>query len=100
AWCASTDGSASMGLQLTAALGRFWYVVGRLSEGIGWIERFAAAPPAVGLEADPRVAALRATPLHHGAMLAAEAGRYRQAAAWGAESEAIWTDLGDQLGAA
>jgi non-specific serine/threonine protein kinase len=103
AWSATEDGAPAIGLRLVAALGRFWYVVGRLGEGIGWIERFATdqdAPDAGAGDANGVNARLRAAALYNGAMLAAEAGRYPLAAAWGAEAEAAWTRLGDPLWAA
>ena len=86
-----------IGLRLVAALGRFWYIAGRLGEGLDWIEQFAVVAAA---SSDPEVARRRASALYDGAMLAAEAGRYALSEAWGADSERSFVAIGDAKGAA
>jgi predicted ATPase/DNA-binding CsgD family transcriptional regulator/transcriptional regulator with XRE-family HTH domain len=87
-----------IGLRLVAVLGRFWYIAGRLREGLDWIERFAGPEP--GASRDPELGRLRASALYDGAMLAAEAGRYALSETWGADSERSFVEIGDQRGAA
>ena len=100
-WAGTPDGDRGLGLRLAAALGRYWYVAGRLTEGRDWIEQFAGRPSDAS-EVDPveQDRATRATALYNGAMLAAEAGEYERAASWGAEAEHLFEAAEDPLGAA
>jgi predicted ATPase len=53
-WCTASEGDqarGTLGLLLAAALGRYWWLRGRLAEGVRWLdEALARMPPAV---ADP-----------------------------------------------
>lgn len=105
AWAGDTTGGfiidtsarKRVGLRIVASLGRYWYVTGRLTEALDAICRFAAEATADG-DVDGDV--LRATALYHGAMVAAEAGRYNTARSWGADAERLFDRSGDELGAA
>jgi tetratricopeptide (TPR) repeat protein len=56
-WAVATDHGDHLGLRLSSALGRSWYLRGRIHEGASWLERALAADQAAPRE-------LRATALH------------------------------------
>jgi non-specific serine/threonine protein kinase len=82
-------GEAETGLRLGAALWRFWWVHGHLSEGRRWLE----AALAQGAGAPPTA---RAKALNAAGNLALARGEYEPARAFLEESLALWRGLGDQ----
>jgi predicted ATPase/DNA-binding SARP family transcriptional activator len=84
-------GDVAAALDLAAALWRFWWLRGRLSEGRGWLERLlgdeASAPENV-----------RARAFAGAGSLAAAQGDFEQAIAWHAESLRLWRASGDREG--
>jgi predicted ATPase len=90
-WLEET-GDCEANLRLASALGGFWFWRSRRGEGSAWLERALAAAdmaPTVG-----RAKALRVL-----AFQGMEGGN-AQAAAYAAESVAVWTELGDAWQAA
>jgi predicted ATPase/DNA-binding CsgD family transcriptional regulator len=85
-------------LRLAAALWRFWFIRGHLSEGRTWLEQVLA----LGEESlEPAaIRAARANMLVGAAILMGYQGEYRQARRFGEESLALFRDLGDQRGMA
>jgi DNA-binding CsgD family transcriptional regulator/tetratricopeptide (TPR) repeat protein len=86
---------AELGLKIATALARFWSLQGRgeLSEGREWLERLlrsAADPPS----------ALRAQALYVSSLLAADQADFDGAERLARDGEALFKDLGDDLGAA
>ena len=87
-WSRSTPGVAEVGLQLAAALHRFWGMRGYLTEGREWLKSLLAAAP----QADQVV---RAKALYGAAQLAVQQGDYPSAAAQCEESLALSRAAGD-----
>ena len=56
-WCASLRGEAEIGIRLSAALARFWWLKGYPLEGRGYLEKFLSATSHLGSTA-PRAKAL------------------------------------------
>ena len=92
-WCIETD-DAERGLQLAAALWRFWYVRGFFTEGRTWLADLLALP-----SANPRTA-VRANALSAAGSLAYNQGDDAAAEALQQESLSIWRELGDRRGIA
>jgi predicted ATPase/DNA-binding CsgD family transcriptional regulator len=85
-------------LRLAAALWRFWWMRGYLSEGHRWLEQALAAPPA---EMDsPTARAVRAKALGGAGILAYYQGEYQRASQYCQESLAAFRALGDRQGIA
>jgi len=84
-----------MGLRLAAALWRFWYTHGFLSEGRAWLAGMLALAAT-----DARARALRAKALNGAGVLAASHGDDARATALLADSVALCRDLGDKGGRA
>jgi tetratricopeptide (TPR) repeat protein len=82
-----------LGLRLVAALWRFWYMRGYLSEGRSRLE-------AALVDAAPASPALRATALHGAGVLALQQGANGRAATFLEESLALYRTLGDRPGIA
>jgi predicted ATPase/DNA-binding XRE family transcriptional regulator len=86
-------GDGPLVLQLTAALWRFWYLRGYLSEGRAWLEA------ALALGGEERVAT-RATACHGAGVLAWAQGDHARAAERAEQALALWRTLGDRAGSA
>jgi len=87
-------GKVKVGLRLAAALWRFWYMRGYLSEGRDWLESIlAAAPLSAGSDKGARARALNGV-----GVLAYMQGDYRQATKSYEESLALRRELGDTRG--
>jgi len=86
-----------IGLRLAAALWRFWYTHGHLSEGRAWLEGFLVAvePVATALPASVRAAALYGM-----GVLAWAQGDYDRTTALCVDSLVLCQDLGDRRGIA
>ena len=84
---------AETGLRLGAALWRFWWVHGHLSEGQRWLE--AALSQDAGASPIARAKALNAA-----GNLAIARGEYEPARAFHEESLALWRGLGNKRGIA
>jgi non-specific serine/threonine protein kinase len=93
AWARDT-GEVSLGLRMSAALGRWWLTTGRLAEGRGWLAAFSAA--ADPERRDATVARAWAT----AALLATENGDYRPAIEQATQALAVFDSLGDEAAAA
>jgi predicted ATPase/class 3 adenylate cyclase len=92
-WSQSAAGDAQCGLRAAAALWRFWWVRGHLSEGQRWLDAALTAAP-------DGPAAVRAKALHGAGNLALPRGDYARAAAHYEEALALRRTLGDQPGIA
>ena len=86
--------NARLALEMAGALGRYWFVRGRWSEGRTLLSEILARP-----DACERTSA-RATALDWTAWLAHWQGDFEPALALGQESLSIWQDVGDALGTA
>jgi predicted ATPase/Tfp pilus assembly protein PilF/DNA-binding XRE family transcriptional regulator len=91
-WSLREGGDAALGLRLAGALWRFWYTLGYLSEGRGWLE--------AALESDQGAPVARATALSGAGNLADEQGDYGRAAALHEQALALRRTLGDTQGVA
>ena len=67
----SAEAEPALGLQLTAALGKYWYAQGLPREGRNWLERMLAAAVDSGAALP-----IRASALHGASVLAQEMGDY------------------------
>jgi predicted ATPase/class 3 adenylate cyclase len=85
-------------LRLGAALWRFWWQHGYLTEGQAWLEALLALPEGGTSTAASR--ALRADVLLGAGHLGNDQADYRAARAYCEASQAIWQELGDQRGLA
>jgi len=85
-------------LRLAAALWRFWWMRGYLSEGHRWLEQ-ALAAPAVKRDS-PTTRAARAKALGGAGVLAHYQGEYQRASRYCQESLAAFRALGDRPGIA
>ncbi len=83
-------------MRLAGALGRFWWMSGRLSEGRGWLEGL----PAQAGSAEVVSAAVRARVVTWAGVLAGSQGDYEQAAALHRASLALYQAMGDTGGSA
>ncbi|MDB5076169.1 MAG: transcriptional regulator, LuxR family, partial [Chloroflexi bacterium] len=81
-----------MELRLAAALGRFWYLRGYLSEGQGRLEEALQRAGAAVSEEDAR---LRGKALRAAGVLASDQGDYLRAVAWYEEGLALLRAIGD-----
>ncbi len=90
----SNDGE--IGLRLSGALWRFWYVRGYLSEGRRWLEQLLTMTTVV----DGLGTAVRAKALNGAGALAYIQDDYTSTTALYKESLALWRSLGDKLGIA
>jgi predicted ATPase/DNA-binding CsgD family transcriptional regulator/DNA-binding XRE family transcriptional regulator len=92
-WARDT-GEVSLGLRMSAALGRWWLTTGRLAEGRRWLAAFTvAAGPG---RTDVSVARAWST----AAVLATENGDYRPAIEQAAQALRVFDSLGDGAAAA
>jgi predicted ATPase/class 3 adenylate cyclase len=88
--------SPALALRLGAALWRFWYLRGYLSEGRVWLERvLATATPATS-----PLTRLRAQVCNAAGVLARDQGDYARALALHEQSLVSFRDLGDRQGVA
>jgi non-specific serine/threonine protein kinase len=87
-----------LALRLAAALWRFWYVHGYLSEGRGWLTSLLSQT--AGIRGDDALLTARARALAGAATLASTQGDLRQTAALGEESLALCRATGDREGLA
>jgi predicted ATPase/DNA-binding CsgD family transcriptional regulator len=85
-------------LRLAAALWRFWWMRGYLSEGHRWLEQ-ALAAPAVEMDS-PSARAVRAKALGGAGILAHYQGDDQRASRYCQESLSVFRALGDQQGIA
>jgi predicted ATPase/DNA-binding CsgD family transcriptional regulator len=92
AWMATT-GEWEMCLQFSQALAPYWYLVGNLREGLGWLEQ--ALRHAEGREDRVMAAAL----LRSG-RLGAELGRYEESQTWLETAKRLFSDHNDVAGRA
>jgi tetratricopeptide (TPR) repeat protein len=86
--------NAQLALEMAGALGRYWFMRGRWSEGRTLLSEILARP-----DAGERTSA-RATALDWTAWLAHRQGDFERALALGQESLSIWQDVGDASGLA
>jgi predicted ATPase/transcriptional regulator with XRE-family HTH domain len=94
-WAQSADENGGLiGLRLSGALWRFWWMHSHLSEGRCWLTYFIAAP--VGNHAEP----YRAKALHGAGVLAYHQADYDEARALFESSLAIYRTTADLRGAA
>jgi predicted ATPase/DNA-binding XRE family transcriptional regulator len=92
-WARGT-GEVSLGLRMSAALGRWWLTTGRLAEGRRWLAAFTtAAGPGRRDSAVARAWSVAA-------LLAAENGDYRPAIEQATQALRVFDSLGDGLAAA
>jgi predicted ATPase/DNA-binding SARP family transcriptional activator len=87
-----TLGESALALRLAAALWRFWYLKGHLTEGRRRLERV--------LPTDERPAAARAKGLNGAAVMAVNTGDFATASRRAEEALALHRKLGDRWGAA
>ncbi|WP_309718392.1 tetratricopeptide repeat protein, partial [Armatimonas sp.] len=92
-WSNEPGGSGLVGLRIAVALGRFWSVRGYYNEGADYISR-VLAQESKGNEA------LRAKALYWGSDMAFYKEDYVDAERLGAQSLALYRELGDQQGIA
>ncbi|MGB2805061.1 MAG: protein kinase [Candidatus Zixiibacteriota bacterium] len=92
--CLRSSSDTQLALEMAGALGRYWYVRGRWSEGRTLLSEVLARP-----EAGARTGA-RARALDWTGWLAHWQGDFEQALALGQESLSIWQEVGDSLGLA
>src|SRR5205085_1994646 len=99
---AQDGGEGEIGSRLAAALWRFWYVRGHLSEGRTWLESFLgpATSRPTSAEQGTGSAATQARALIGAGVLANIQGDYARAAAWCDDSLSLYRNLGDQRGMA
>ncbi|HEX2980333.1 MAG TPA: tetratricopeptide repeat protein [Anaerolineaceae bacterium] len=89
----SLDGKhAELGLQLVAALWRYWYIRGDLIEGRHWLQAFLSQP---GTDQSSSPSPFRAEALKGAGTLARNQGDFLLAQAWLSESLSLFQDLGD-----
>ena len=93
-WSTNADATASLGLQLAAALWRFWSFRGYLSEGRSRLVEQLASPW------DPSAMKARARALNGAGLLASRQGDYRASREFHEQSLAIQRDRGDRPGIA
>ncbi|MEO7911235.1 MAG: tetratricopeptide repeat protein [Roseiflexaceae bacterium] len=91
-------GNAETALRLGAALSRFWWKHGYLSEGLARLEALLGLPRAAPSTSTRD--ALRASILLGAGRIATDQADYHAAQAYCEESLAIWQALGDQRGVA
>jgi len=85
---------AELGLQLAGLLGRYWWIRGRVQEGLVWLERgFRACP-------EPSVVATHVRALFWAGVLLDDAGRPDDAAARLEACLALQRQVGDEAGIA
>ena len=87
------EGSAEIGLRLAARLWRLWYVYGRLSEGLSWLEQLLS-------RTTDTPAPVLAGALRGAAGLAVQQMDLDRAVTWSSQSLALYRDLGDRQGIA
>jgi predicted ATPase/Tfp pilus assembly protein PilF len=95
---ASTDDDGDRRLRLAAALWRFWYMRGHISEGRAALAGALAGTASTGAAAPATPA--RATALNGSGLLAYVQGDYAHAVACQEEGLALWRELGDKAGIA
>ncbi len=86
------SGDGEGGARLAAALWRFWYLRGYLSEGRTWLESF--------LDAAGAGTSVRARAAHGAGVLAESQGDYTRAEAHASESLSLYREQGDSAGMA
>ena len=86
------QGERELGARLAAALWRFWWIRGHLSEGRQWLSQALASADAVS-------PAVRARALRGAGMLALTQSAYAEAAVLLEQSLALFRQLGDEHGA-
>jgi tetratricopeptide (TPR) repeat protein len=89
---AALHGPSRTELRLAAALGRFWYLRGYLSEGQGWLEEALQRAGTADSEEDSR---LRGKALRAAGVLASDQGDYLRAVALYEEGLALLRAIGD-----
>ena len=92
--CLGTSPNAQLALVMAGALGRYWYVRGRWSEGRTLLSEILARP-----DAGERTSA-RATALNWTGWLAHWQGDFEQAQTLAEEGLSIWQEVGNSLGMA
>jgi predicted ATPase/class 3 adenylate cyclase/Tfp pilus assembly protein PilF len=91
-WLEQGDASETR-LRIVAALWRFWWMRGHLTEGRGWLERALA-------KADTLPPAVLAQALSGAGILAESQGDYDQAITLHETALGLWRQVGDRLGIA
>ncbi|MBL7254237.1 BTAD domain-containing putative transcriptional regulator [Paractinoplanes lichenicola] len=84
------EGEPAQGLEIVAAMWWYWWVAGRMAEGLGWLDR--------ALAASTEPSALRAKALRAAAALARNSGDLDRARRLGEEGLATFRALGDRAG--
>jgi len=92
--CLGTSPNAQLALAMAGALGRYWFVRGRWSEGHALLSEILARP-----DACQRTSA-RATALNWTGWLAHWQGDFEQAQTLAEEGLSIWQEVGNSLGMA
>jgi predicted ATPase/class 3 adenylate cyclase len=83
-----------LGLQLAGLLGRYWWLRGRVHEGVGWLERALSAPREGNTGEDV------ARALYWSGVLLDDARRHDEAGAPLEDALSIYRELGDEVGIA
>ncbi len=101
-WACEPGGCPATGLRLAAALWRFWWAHGYLTEGRAWLERVLDARSSLAPEAgdDPPAAPALARALMGAGILAAEQAAFAQATAYLQRSLDLRRTTGDARGIA
>src|SRR6185295_7491482 len=83
-----------LGLQLAGLLGRYWWIRGRVHEGVGWLERSLAVPREGAADSDV------ARALYWAGVLLDDARRPADARARLEAALALYREIGDEVGIA
>jgi tetratricopeptide (TPR) repeat protein len=95
-WTVADGGDSELGMRLGAALVRFWFVRGHLTEGSSWLDLLRDLPTGAGFEQT----AARAKILNGAGNLATLRGEFAEARARLTESLELRRAIGDLAGAA
>jgi non-specific serine/threonine protein kinase len=99
-WAEEHEEHREVGLQVAAALWRFWFVRGHYGEGRSWLEVFCTPAPSGAGQSSIATVAVRATALEGAGNLAEMHGEYARATLLHEESLALRRGLGDERGIA
>jgi predicted ATPase/Tfp pilus assembly protein PilF len=98
-WTQAHDERSAVGLRISSALSRYWYVRGHFREGHSWLERFVALRTEARTVA-PEVRTVLANALLGAGILAGEQNNYARAAISLEESLALFRALDNERGMA
>jgi predicted ATPase/class 3 adenylate cyclase len=106
-WALDTgDANVELGLELAGILGRYWWLRGRIQEGLAWLERARMAvetlegPPRPGLRPDPASSRRLSRALFWLGVLLDDADRSTDAVAPLEACLALQHEVGEEVGAA